>query len=349
MPHRFYRFFTIFTGLLLAAGMTATPSVQAQTQATAPAVREIRIAVPDLGTGTRKSFAGIVDVLRERQTLERTFAADGIAVKWLFFKGAGPAINEAFANGQVDFAYLGDLAAIIGRASGFDSRLLSAVRRHSKSYLAVVPGSGIRTLEDLKGKRIALFRGTANQLSLAAVLASRGMKESDLQIINMDVGASVAALAARRIDATWGTGTLYNLYLQGLAELPLNTRDFNNIGGIQTVLVGAGRFVDAHPDLVAKLLAAQQTGFDWLASEANRTAYIDLVERNSEFPRALVENDLKGERMADVFNPKLDKEFLAALQASVNLAAQIRLIRRPFEVQDWIYSPGKPGGTPRRP
>ncbi|NWC97091.1 ABC transporter substrate-binding protein, partial [Pseudomonas sp. IPO3779] len=140
-------------------------------------IKEIRIAVPDLSAGTEHSGGGAVDVLRSRQIYDKAFADQGIKVQWNFFKGAGPVINEAFANGQVDFAYLGDLAAIIGKSNGLDTRLLSASARGVKQYLGVVPGSGIKTLEDLKGKRVAVFRGTASQLSFDAALASQGLSE----------------------------------------------------------------------------------------------------------------------------------------------------------------------------
>ncbi|MCB2441657.1 hypothetical protein KQ719_15210, partial [Listeria monocytogenes] len=76
-----------------------------------------------------------------------------IAVKWSFFKGAGPVVPAAFANGQVAFASLGDLAALIGKSGGLDSRLLAATARGGNHYLGVQPGSGLKTREDRKGKR----------------------------------------------------------------------------------------------------------------------------------------------------------------------------------------------------
>ena len=136
--------------------------------AQADPLTRIRIAVPDLSAGSQHSGGGVSDVLRSQQLLEKAFADEDVTIDWKYFKGAGPVINEAFANGQVDFAYLGDLAAIIGKANGLDTRLLSAAARGNKQYLAVVPGSGIKTLQDLKGKRVGLFRGTATQLSFDA-------------------------------------------------------------------------------------------------------------------------------------------------------------------------------------
>lgn len=304
--------------------------------AQAAELKEIRIAVPDLSAGTQNSGGGITDVLRDQQIFEKAFADQGIKIQWSFFKGAGPVINEAFANGQVDLAYLGDLAAIIGRSNGLDTRLLSATARGVKQYLGVVPGSGIKTLQDLKGKRVAIFRGTATQLSFDAALASQGLSEKDVKVINLDFSGAVAALAAKQIDASWGSSGLTALQAKGLAELPLNTKDLGGAGSVQAVLVGSGKFVDEHPEAVAKLLKAQQQAVEWLTQEANKDAYIQLVSGLASYPPIILQQDLKDQKLSEVFPSTLDPVFLGKLQDSVDLAAQQRLIRKPFKVSDWV-------------
>ena len=302
-------------------------------------LKQIRIAVPDLSAGSQHSGGGISDVLRSQQLLEKAFADDGVTIEWKYFKGAGPVINEAFANGQVDFAYLGDLAAIIGKANGLDTRLLSAAARDNKQYLAVVPGSGIKTLQDLKGKRVGLFRGTATQLSFDAALASVGLTEKDLKIINLDFNASVAALAAKQIDASWGGSNLSSLQSKGLADIPLNTKDLNNAGSVQSVLVASGAFVDAHPQAVAKLLKAQEQGVQWLTNDANKPAYIALVSGLASYPAHILEKDTQDQKFSEIFVSQLDPVFLGKLQDSVTLAAEQRLIRKPFQVSEWVTPP----------
>ncbi|WDY57824.1 ABC transporter substrate-binding protein [Pseudomonas sp. PSKL.D1] len=298
--------------------------------------QSIRIAVPDLSAGSKPSAGGVVDVLRDQQLLEKEFAKDGIRIDWRFFKGAGPVINEALANGQVDFAYLGDLAAIIGKANGLDTHVLSAGVRGVKSYLGVVPGSGIKTLQDLKGKRVAVFRGTANQLSFASALASQGLSERDLKVINLDFNAANAAIAAKQIDATWGLSTLLTLRERGLVELPVNSRDLKGAGSTQAVLVGTGDFIRQHPDLTARLVSAQQQAARWLQDDRNREAYVNLVATTANYPKLILEGDLAGENLAHYFDPRLDAEFIGLLQQGVDLAAKERLIRRSFKVSEWV-------------
>lgn len=299
-------------------------------------LKEIRIAVPDLSAGTQHSGGGITDVLRDQQIFEKAFADQGIKIQWSFFKGAGPVINEAFANGQVDLAYLGDLAAIIGKSNGLDTRLLSASARGVKQYLGVVPGSGIKTLQDLKGKRVAIFRGTATQLSFDAALASQGLSEKDVKVINLDFNGAVAALAAKQIDASWGSSGLTALKAKGLAELPLNTKDLGGAGSVQAVLVGSGKFVDEHPDVVAKLLKAQQQAVEWLTQDSNKEAYIQLVSGLASYPPLILQQDLQDQKLSEVFPSTLDPVFLGKLQDAVDLASQQKLIRKPFKVTDWV-------------
>ncbi|WP_085611225.1 MULTISPECIES: ABC transporter substrate-binding protein [unclassified Pseudomonas] len=304
--------------------------------AQADELKEIRIAVPDLSAGTQHSGGGIVDVLRDQQIFEKAFADQGIKIQWSFFKGAGPVINEAFANSQVDLAYLGDLAAIIGKSNGLDTRLLSASARGVKQYLGVVPGSGIKTLQDLKGKRVAIFRGTATQLSFDAALASVGLSEKDVKVINLDFNAAVAALAAKQIDASWGSSGLTALQAKGLAELPLNTKDLGGAGSVQSVLVGTGKFVDGHPEAVAKLLKAQQQAVEWLTQDSNKDAYVQLVSGLASYPPVILTQDLKDQNLSEVFPSTLDPLFLENLQGKVDLAAQQKLIRKPFKVNEWV-------------
>ncbi|KAF1067717.1 MAG: putative aliphatic sulfonates-binding protein [Pseudomonas citronellolis] len=303
--------------------------------AEADAVKEIRIAVPDVSAGPKHSGAGISDVLYTRELLEKEFAADGIHISWSYFKGAGPAVNEAFANGQVDFAYLGDLAAIIGKSSGLDTRLLAATARGVNHYLGVQPGSGIKTLADLKGKRVGIFRGTASQLSFDNALAGAGLSEKDLKVINLDFSAALAALAAKQIDATWGLAGLFALRAKGLAEIPLSTRDLGGAGTLQAVLVGNGAFVDAHPDLTERLLKVQLQALGWSTTPANHDAFVQLVSDQAGYPPVILQTEFQDRPLADVLSPKLDADFLGKLEASVKAARQYGLIRRDFTVAEW--------------
>jgi len=181
-----------------------------------------------------------------------------------------------------------------------------------------------------------VFRGTANQLSFASALASQGLTERELKVINLDFNAANAALAAKQIDATWGLSNLLSLRERGLVELPVNSRDLEGAGSTQAVLLGTGDFIRKYPELVQRLVNAQEQASTWLRDEHNRQAYIELVASNANWPRSILSDDLAKEDLAHYFDPRLDAGFVGQLQQGVDLAAKERLIRRGFQVADWI-------------
>jgi len=133
----------------------------------------IRFGIPAVGSGGRPVTGGsFLSSTHIKGLLEQEFHSDGIRVEWTFFKGAGPAVNEALANGQLDITSLGDLPAIVGRAAGLKTHLILSTGSRINVYVAVPATSNARTLEDLRGKILSVHQGTATQLLMARILPS---------------------------------------------------------------------------------------------------------------------------------------------------------------------------------
>ncbi|WP_397459795.1 ABC transporter substrate-binding protein [Pseudomonas asplenii] len=296
---------------------------------------ELNVAASDIGAGAQPAGGGLVDVIHSQQRLEKALADQGVRVKWHFFKGAAPLINEAFANGQLDVAYLGDLGSIIGKSAGLDTRVIAAAARGGNHYLAVAPGSPIRSVADLRGKRIGLFRGTAAQMSFTAALHTAGMTEKDLNVINLDFAAASAALGARQIDATWGGMNILALRERGQAEVPFSTHSLGGVGELSGLVLVSGRLLNEHSDWVRAIVATQREAAAWTVQ--NRDAYIQLSAEQTSYPEALLRADLDASApLAEVVSPELDAAFVARLQADVNAAREGRLIRRDIDVRKWL-------------
>jgi sulfonate transport system substrate-binding protein len=312
---------------LLAVACCMALPVQAATQ--------IRIAVADIGSGKTPAGGGLVDVLHGQRLLEQAFAKDDVEIQWVFIKGAGPLINEAFANGQVDIAYLGDLASIVGKSGGLDTRVVAAAARGVNHYLAVPPGAEIHSLEDLRGKHVGLFRGTAAQLSFINALRTANLSERDLKVVNLDFAASSAALAAGHIDATWGGNNALALKQRGLAELPVSTKQTEgNAGQLSGLVLATQAFIDQHPERLQRLLQVQSDAARWAAQ--NREAYIALQEQQSGYPQRLIREELGDQDLAELLSPALDPHFVANLERSASAAREAGLIRRPVDVGQWL-------------
>lgn len=296
----------------------------------------LRIAASDLSAGSKVSGGALADVLHTRQMLEKALASEGVKVQWSFFKGAGPIINEAMSNGQLDAAFLGDLASIIGRASGVETRLVMATGRGINGYLGVIPGSGIQRIEDLKGKRIGMLRGTADHLALIDVLASAGLSESDVKVINLDFNAVNSALAARQIDASWAPARLFALRNKGLIEIPLGSQQLAGAGVVQGGLLVTQAFIDAHPQVTVRLAATVAEALDWLSREENRQAQIAQSAEQSAYPVEVLTESLRGGDLRFIYSPLLDTYYLDNLRKDVKQAKDARLIRASIDVDQWV-------------
>ncbi|MEB3754962.1 ABC transporter substrate-binding protein [Acinetobacter sp. MD2(2019)] len=301
---------------------------------------KIRIAVPDLSSSERHSSgAPLVDYIYLNQLLEKEFSSKNIQIEWQFFKGAGPVINEALANKQLDFAFLGDLAAIIGKSNQIDTTLLMATGRHIDAYLGVLPNKGYTSLEKLRGKRIAIFQGTAMQLSFDQYIERYGFTEKDFRIINLDPAAANAALAAKQIDASWGLMSILALKQQKIVEVPQSTgQRQDGAGTIQSGLVGRSEFIQQHPELTQALVNTVLQSAYWVSQPENRNDAIQLVTKNAGLPIELYAFSLQNKALKTVYSPLLDEYYLEHLQQGVQTALNAKLIKRNVDVKQWQNS-----------
>lgn len=325
---------TVFSRALSATLLALTVwlgsgSAQAET---APQV--IRIGVPDLSTRNKPYAPGALGVAQRQQQLEKAFAESGTRVEWHFFRGAGPAINEALANGQLDVVGLGDLAAIIGRSSGLQTRVLMG-SRGTNMFLASRPEAAIHKVEDLKGKRVAVYRGTADQLSFGRLLAGAGLREQDVKVISLDWTAAASALLAGQIDATWSNYNVLTLRDRGMS-IALSTQTLSLQATTQGTLLATQAFIDQYPQAVQKLVDTLVDNSASLIDPASYEQYLVAQEQASGIPVALAREESKGMDLRFRFSPRLDPFLSSSLQESQRQASELRLIRKPFDVEQWL-------------
>lgn len=307
------------------------------TAISAATAKDIRIAVSDIGAGDKPAGGGLVDVIYQKKLLEQALGQQGVSVHWLFIKGAGPAINEGFASHQIDMAYLGDFAAIIGRSHGLDTRVIGVASRGIDHYLAVAKGENIHSLSDLKGKRIGLFRGTAAELSFVTALHSQGLTPRDVKIINLDFAAASAALAAKQIDATWGGDNTLQLQAKGIADIALSTRDLHGAGQLSGLIVVDNQFAEHNKAILQHVVDVQRQVANWASQPQNNDAFIQIMAQQSGYPESILRHDWgKSQELTTRLSPLPDPQFISQITNSVNVAREANLIRQPVDVNQWF-------------
>jgi sulfonate transport system substrate-binding protein len=296
----------------------------------------LRIGVASAGGGDPVTFgASSLSIARNQQLLEKAFEGSGTEVQWFFFKGAGPAVNEALANQQIDFAYEGDLPQVVARANGLDTRLLAAVGTRSNVYVAVPKGSDIHSLADLKGKKVAIFRGTNGHLLAINVLATQGLTERDLKVINLDTGSTQAALAAKGVDAAFGGFELFKLRDQGLVDIIYDNPEQDQRLTRQTSLVVRAAYETEHPQQVQTVVNTVVDAAQWASAPANQQAVFQEWAKSGA-PVSSWEADYQGQPLATRLSPLLDGFVRSRYQAVADQAYKEKLIRKPVTTEGWF-------------
>ena len=273
----------------------------------------LRIGVATAGGGDPVTFSGSpLAIVRNQQLLEKAFAGTGTEVQWFFFKGAGPAVNEALSNQQLDFAYQGDLPAVVGRSNGLDTKLLAALGVRANLYLAVPKGSDIKSIEDLKGKKVAIFRGTNGHLVTINLLAEHGLTDRDIKVINLDTGSTQAALVSNGVDAAFGGRELFKLRDKGLIDIVYDNPTQDVRYTRQTALVVRGAYEKEHPDNVQKVVDTLVDAAKWTSEDSNRDAVFTEWAKSNE-PAESLRADFTGVKIRDRASPLVDNFLLEPL------------------------------------
>lgn len=184
---------------------------------------------------------------------EKLFEKAGLKVKLIAFP-AGPAMLPAFAAGELDLGWMGEFPIVTGYANGMSIDMIMIDRINTTNVRVVVnPKSGINSLSDLKGKKIAVSIGSTSHQQLNLALKKGGLTQQDVTLVNLPPGNMPAAYEAGQVDAavTWepNVSTIERAGAKAIATT-------ESLGDITGIYLGARpEFTKEHPEEVQKFLA----------------------------------------------------------------------------------------------
>jgi sulfonate transport system substrate-binding protein len=298
--------------------------------------KEIRIGCSGQGYGTPFSTY-LIGIVLAKGLLEKEFEPDGIKITWTVFAGAGPAINEAFANDLLDVAAYGDFPAIIAHAGGVKNHLLSTSYKRVSSYIAVPIDSSAKSIRDLKGKKIAIAKGTASQLVFNNLIKSLGLKEKDFDLINLSGLDGDNALAGAQVDAFFSSQDLLKLRNQGLARIIWSAKDDGVPDDWKTFgqLVVIDKFAKQYPEIVQRIVNLYVKTAYWASLPENRDEVLRILAMGGT-PQAFYKEDLEGRQIKDIIEPLLDPFSVQHYKNAVAFSKERNFIHRTFDVDEWV-------------
>ncbi|NYE22731.1 ABC transporter substrate-binding protein [Pigmentiphaga litoralis] len=321
----------ISAGVVAAGLVLLSGPLQASAKETPPKV--IRLAGQGNAGGTPYGSA-VIGVVRAQELLEKEFKAEGVTIEWQFPRGTGPAINEAIANGQVDFANYGGLPNIVGRGAGLPTKVVASYGS-APTYVLVGNASPIRTLADLKGKKVTVGRGTILELSLETVLTQAGLSQKDIQLFDLKAADQVTAITSGDVDAVVGGSNLLALPARGVGKIIYSTKGKVDPANTFGSFVVTEAFARKYPETTQRVVNAYVQGAHFASQEANRDALIKIWELTGTPSKAIVD-DYAGDPLADRLSPLLDDFYVANVRRGIAFAEQQKLIRRKIDVAKWV-------------
>ena len=166
----------------------AVPMAHAQDKAT-----QLRI-------GFQKS-ASLLTLQKSQGTLEKRLAPLGVAVKWVEFP-AGPQLLEGLNVGAVDVGFVGEAPPIFAQAAGAKFVYIGNDPAAPEAEAIVVPrDSALKSVADLKGRKVALNKGSNVHYLLVRALEKAGLKYSDIQPVFLPPADARAAFERGAVDA----------------------------------------------------------------------------------------------------------------------------------------------------
>jgi len=303
--------------LLIAAGAWALPAARAE--------------LPSLRIGFQKGSLNLA-LLKSLNLLDRHLP--GTKVSWAEFP-AGPQLLEALAVGSVDFGATGDSPPVFAQSAGKDLFYVGAEPpKPDASAVLVKPDASIRALSDLKGKRVALQKGSSAHYLAVQAVKKGGLQWADIQPVYLPPADARAAFEKGAVDA-WAIWDPY----YAAAEIAGNVRVLATSRGLtgNNTFYLAGRALAGHEPTLRTLFAALTETDAHVQADRKDTA-----QRFADFAGlglATVHRFLERRQPSPV--GPLTQALIAEQQKVADTFAQLGLIPKPIHVADIVWLPGQ--------
>jgi sulfonate transport system substrate-binding protein len=226
-------------------------------------------------------------LLKDKGWLEKEFAKDGISIRWVQTLGSNKAL-EFLNAGSIDFGSTAGSAALLARINGNPIKSVYVFSQPEWTALVVRKDSAVTKITDLKGKRVAVTRGTDPHIFLVRALLSVGMTEKDIVPVLLQHPDGKTALIRGDVDAWAGLDPM-----MAQAEIENGARLFyrNKAANTWGILNTREAFLKDHPDLVRRVLAVYDEARKYSLAHYDELKHSFIAV--THLPDAVVDKQLK--------------------------------------------------------
>ena len=268
---------------------------------------------------------------RQDRRLETMLQPLGIDVQWIEFE-FGPPMLEAMRANAIDIGAVGDTPPVFAQAAHADLLYIAAQRAGGQAIL-VPPGSHLQTLQDLKGRKLAFGRGSSAHDLVLAALEKAGLKYTDIQPVYLGPADAGPAFEHGAIDA-WSIWDPYYALFETRPGVRVLAK-WTDIGEQNSFFLGQRGYVEANPDVTAKVVGEFTSVAEWARS--HRADVAALLAAATGMPIEAVRRGV--DRDPFVVLP-VDDEVVRIQQKVADRFSALGLIPTPIRVSDQVWRPG---------
>lgn len=279
-----------------------------------------------LRIGYQKS--GVLLSAKSRGLIDR--ALPGTAIEWALFP-SGPPMLEAMAAGAVDFGATGDTPPIFAQAAGAPLVYAASQPLTGQGEAVITPpGSSLTSAKDLKGRRVAVTRGSSSHLLLIRALNSVGLGLSDIRVVFLTPGDAAGAFGSGGIDAWAIWDPFLALALKDQKARILITGAA--LPASDAFYLASARLARDAPDVLREFLDALRIECDW--GNSHQAEMVQIIADASRLPADVVLTSL---RRGPLAVEPMTAPVIARQQAAADIFARLHIIPRPIAVAKAVW------------
>lgn len=272
-------------------------------------------------------------ILKARGNLDQRLQEAGVNVRWVEFT-AGPQMLEGLNVGSIDFACVGETPPVFAQAARADLVYVANEPPAAKAEKLLVPkGSSIHSVVELKGKRIALNRGSNVHYFLVRLLEQAGLKYSDVQVVFLPPAEARAAFENGAIDA-WVIWDPFATAAVGQIDAQI-VQDAEGVAYNYNFYLSTAPYAKNYPEVLKWAVEEIKISDDWVVKNFDQAAQIlaPQISLSTEITETALRNYGYGVQF-----PIAD-EVLKNQQAIADSFAKLKLIPRELDVSSVIWKP----------
>ncbi|WP_410001778.1 sulfonate ABC transporter substrate-binding protein [Tardiphaga sp. 709] len=270
---------------------------------------------------------GKLVLLKSKGSLEPRLKALGWSIKWTEFS-AGPALLEAINVGALDFGNTGEAPPIFAQAAGAPIRYVAYEPPAPKGEAILVPkGSPIKSVAELKGKKVALNKGSNVHYLLVKALEKANVKYSDITPVFLAPADARAAFERGAVDA-WVIWDPFQAAAEAAIEATVLADGTDTVSNYQFYL-SSQKFLESDPKVVDAILEGLREVDDWAKTDIKAVA--EQLSPSVGLPVPVLEVALK--RQAYGIKP-IDRKVITEQQQLADTFLALGLIPKAIAVAD---------------